>query len=48
MGSDGQRAFKLHQGELDDERTVTYVTSLMEGGEEAFRRRAKFYAQSWE
>ena len=48
MGSDGSRAFKLHQGKLDDPQTVAYVTSLMEGGREAFRKRAEFYAQAWE
>ena len=47
MGSDGSRAFKLHQGALDDSSVVSFVTSLMEGGEEAFRKRAQFYGQAW-
>ncbi len=48
MGSDGRRAFKLHQGPLSDPTIVAYVTSLMEGGSDAFRKRAAFYAQTWE
>lgn len=46
LGSNGRRGFKLHQGRLDDPSVVNYVTALMEGGAEAFRRRAEFYGQT--
>lgn len=46
MGSNGRRGFKLHQGSLDDPKVVEYVTSLMEGGADAFRRRAEFYGRT--
>lgn len=45
MGSDGRRAFVLHHGELDEEESVRAVTSVMEGGLEAFQRRAEFYGR---
>ena len=45
MGSDGRRAFVLHHGELDEEASVRAVTSVMEGGLEAFQRRAEFYGR---
>jgi hypothetical protein len=48
MGSDGSRGFRLHEGQLDDPTTVSFVTSLMEGGRDAFERRARFYARAWE
>ncbi len=44
MDSDGKRGFVRHQGPLDDPASVRAVTDVMEGGEEAFRRRAAFYA----
>lgn len=44
MDSDGKRGFVRHQGPLDDPESVRAVTDVMEGGEEAFRRRAAFYA----
>jgi ABC-type sulfate/molybdate transport systems ATPase subunit len=47
MGSDGAHGFALHQGNLDDPKVVFYVTSLLEGGEEAFRLRAQFYSRAW-
>lgn len=46
MGSDGSRGFKLLQGALDDPEIVAYVSSLMEGGAEAFHKRAEFYARA--
>lgn len=46
LASNGRRGFKLHQGALDDAKTVAFVSSLMEGGAEAFRRRAQFYGHS--
>ena len=43
LGSDGRRGFVEHAGQLNDPRTVRAITSVMEGGVEAFERRAKFY-----
>ncbi len=43
LGSDGHRGFQVHTGPLDDRQTVEAITSVMEGGHEAFERRAKFY-----
>lgn len=43
MSSDGSRGFVRHSGALDEKQSVTAITSLMEGGMEAFNRRAKFY-----
>src|SRR5262249_39043719 len=45
LGSDGKRGFVLHAGELDHPRSVNAIASVMEGGREAFQRRAKFYAE---
>lgn len=43
LGSDGTRGFVLHAAPLDDPRTVKAITSIMEGGIEAFDRRSSFY-----
>lgn len=43
LGSDGQRGFVLHSGDLEDHETVDAITTVMEGGREAFNRRAEFY-----
>ena len=43
LSSDGRRGFVQHVGQLDDPATVRAITSVMEGGVEAFERRAKFY-----
>ena len=45
LGSDGKRGFVLHAGELDHPASVNAIASVMEGGREAFQRRAKFYAE---
>ncbi len=45
MASDGRRGFVLHAGALDDPDTVQAVTDVMEGGADAFQRRADFYAE---
>lgn len=45
LGSDGSRGFIEHSGPFDDDSIVAVITSLMEGGREAFRRRAEFYAE---
>jgi predicted ATPase len=46
LGSDGHRGFKRHSGELFDPSVVSAITSLMEGGQEAFDRRATFYGDA--
>lgn len=43
MESDGRRGFVVHAGALDELETVKAVTDVMEGGAEAFQRRAEFY-----
>lgn len=43
MESDGKRGFAAHSGTLDDARSVKAISDVMEGGDEAFARRAKFY-----
>lgn len=45
MGSDGRRGFVRFSGALDDPRVVDAITTIMEGGADAFRRRAAFYDQ---
>jgi hypothetical protein len=44
MGSDGESGYVEHAGELDDVASVEAITSVMEGGIEAFNRRALFYS----
>jgi AAA domain-containing protein len=46
LGSDGQRGFVQHSGPLNDPAVVHAITTIMEGGQEAFERRATFY-RSW-
>lgn len=43
LGSNGKRGFALTVGELSNPNTVSAITNVMEGGREAFRRRAGFY-----
>ena len=43
LGSDGSRGFARHMGPLDHPRSVQAITTVMEGGLEAFDRRSKFY-----
>jgi DNA repair ATPase RecN len=45
LASDGRRGFVRHCGDLEDEKTVETITNLMEGGIEAFRRRAEVYGR---
>lgn len=45
LGSDGRRGFSVLAASLDDPSVVTAITTIMEGGSEAFRRRASFYSQ---
>ena len=46
LDSDGRRGYCKHVGELDDPESVDAITSVMEGGRDAFRRRAQFYGES--
>jgi hypothetical protein len=48
LASDGKRGFVRVLGELEDPEVVSSITSLMEGGREAFARRARFYGASVE
>jgi len=43
LGSDGRRGFPIAYGALADAPVVHAITSVMEGGEAAFRQRADFY-----
>jgi DNA repair exonuclease SbcCD ATPase subunit len=45
LSSDGRHGGVEHIGALDDLAIVRSVTAIMEGGEQAFRRRAEFYAE---
>jgi DNA repair exonuclease SbcCD ATPase subunit len=45
MASDGRLGFVKHAGELEATPTIEAITGLMEGGREAFRRRAAVYAR---
>ncbi len=46
LESNGERCFVQVSGPLDDAEVVKSITNIMEGGREAFRRRAEFYAES--
>jgi energy-coupling factor transporter ATP-binding protein EcfA2 len=43
LGSNGRRGYVQHSGAFDEEGSVRVITSLMEGGREAFEQRAAFY-----
>lgn len=43
LGSDGRRGFPVLASKLDDPSVVNAITTVMEGGAEAFKRRANFY-----
>ncbi len=43
LGSDGRRGFVRHSGRLDETSSVRAITTVMEGGMDAFRRRSAFY-----
>lgn len=43
MSSDGQKGFCQHSGPLKEPKSVEAITTVMEGGREAFQRRARFY-----
>jgi hypothetical protein len=46
LGSDGRRGFVKSSGDLNQQESVQAITSVMEGGFEAFQRRSEFYASS--
>lgn len=46
LDSDGSRCFVRASGPVDNPRIVDAITTIMEGGREAFGRRAAFYAQN--
>ena len=43
LGSDGRRGFPVLVSNLNDSSVVNAITTVMEGGAEAFKRRATFY-----
>ena len=45
LGSDGKRGFPVLASDLNDPRVVEAITTVMEGGAEAFKRRASFYSK---
>lgn len=45
LGSDGKRGFSVLTSNLDDPSVVKAITTVMEGGTEAFKRRAAFYSK---
>ena len=45
IGSDGRRGFPILASRLDDPLVVNAITTVMEGGVDAFRRRAAFYSR---
>lgn len=46
LESDGDRCFVQVAGTLEEAEVVNSITNIMEGGREAFERRAAFYAES--
>lgn len=48
MDSDGKRGFIRNCGNLESLSTVESITSVMEGGIDAFRRRGKFYDERYQ
>ncbi len=45
LGSDGRRGFPVLASNLDDPPVVNAITTVMEGGTDAFNRRATFYSR---
>ena len=43
LSSDGRRGFPLLVSDLDDPSVIDAITTVMEGGAEAFKKRATFY-----
>lgn len=45
LGSDGKHGYVLCEGALNDDKIVSSISTVMEGGVEAFARRSQFYSQ---
>ncbi len=45
LGSDGRRGFPVLASNLDDPPVVNAITTVMEGGADAFKQRATFYSR---
>lgn len=45
MKSSGRRGYKESEAPLDDRKSITAITTVMEGGREAFQYRAEFYGR---
>jgi ABC-type Na+ transport system ATPase subunit NatA len=45
LGSDGHRGYVLAEAPLEDEVIVKSISTVMEGGAEAFKKRALFYGE---
>lgn len=43
LSSDGTRGFVMSKGDLNEPEIINAISRVMEGGKEAFKRRAKFY-----
>ena len=46
LGSDGRRGFPVLTSDLNDQSVVNAIMTVMEGGAEAFKRRATFYSHN--
>jgi ABC-type cobalamin/Fe3+-siderophores transport system ATPase subunit len=46
LDSDGTRCFAQTAGPVTNRRIVDAITTIMEGGRDAFKRRAEFYAEN--
>ena len=46
LNSNGKRGFVVQAEPLNNPKSIEAITTLMEGGEEAFRKRATFYGQT--
>lgn len=44
LGSDGRRGFRISSGPLHEREIVSAISTVMEGGAEAFSKRATFYS----
>lgn len=45
LNSDGTRGYIVSEGALDNPKIIEAISTVMEGGRDAFRRRASFYEQ---
>jgi len=45
LDSDGKRGYVMAKGELNQEDIVDSISTVMEGGSQAFASRSKFYDQ---